>query len=141
MLRKILATIAGIIAASLSIYLIETLGHTLFPYPEGAKPLDMEWIKNNIDLIPRGSMIAVIIAHGVGIAVGMFIAGLIAKTSIIPAYVVAGFMVVATIANWFMIPSPTWFYIADGISVIAGFLFGKPLARRHIYGKIETIRS
>ena len=77
MLRKILATIAGIIAASLSIYLIETLGHTLFPYPEGAKPLDMEWIKNNIDLIPRGSMIAVIIAHGVGIAVGMFIAGLI----------------------------------------------------------------
>ena len=40
-----------------------------------------------------------------------------------------------------MIPSPTWFYIADGISVIAGFLFGKPLARRHIYGKIETIRS
>lgn len=140
MLRRVLAAIAGIIAASISIYLIETLGHLLFPFPEGAKPMDMEWIKNNIDLIPRGSMIAVIIAHGVGIAVGMFVAGLISKTSIIPAYVVAGFMVVATIANWFMIPSPTWFYIADGISVIAGFFFGKSLAHRNIYGKIETIR-
>lgn len=140
MLRRVLAAIAGIIAASISIYLIETLGHLLFPFPEGAKPMDMDWIKNNIDLIPRGSMIAVIIAHGVGIAVGMFVAGLISKTSIIPAYVVAGFMVVATIANWFMIPSPTWFYIADGISVIAGFFFGKSLAHRNIYGKIETIR-
>lgn len=140
MLRRVLAAIAGIIAASISIYLLETLGHLLFPFPEGAKPMDMEWIKNNIDLIPRGSMIAVIIAHGVGIAVGMFVAGLISKTSIIPAYVVAGFMVVATIANWFMIPSPKWFYIADGISVIAGFFFGKSLAHRNIYGKIETIR-
>lgn len=140
MLRRVLAAIAGIIAASISIYLIETLGHLLFPFPEGAKPMDMEWIKNNIDLIPRGSMIAVIIAHGVGIAVGMFVTGLISKTSIIPAYVVAGFMAVATIANWFMIPSPTWFYISDGISVIAGFFFGKSLAHRNIYGKIETIR-
>lgn len=140
MLRRILAAIAGIIAAIITISLIEQLGHTLFPYPEGAKPMDMEWIKNNIDLIPRGSMIAVIIAHGVGIAIGMFVAGLISKTSIIPAYVVAGLMIIATVGNWILIPSPIWFYIADGISVIAGFLFGKPLARRHIYGKIETIR-
>lgn len=140
MLRRILAAITGIIAAMITISIIEKLGHTLFPYPDGAKPMDMEWIKNNIDLIPRGSMIAVIIAHGVGVAIGMFVAGLISKTSIIPAYVVAGFMIVATIANWFMIPSPTWFYIADGISVIAGFFFGKSLAHRNIYGKIETIR-
>ena len=140
MLRRILAAIAGIIAAIITISIIEKLGHVLFPYPEGAKPMDIEWIKNNVDLIPQGSMIAVIIAHGVGVAVGMFVAGLISKTSIIPAYVVAGFMVVATIANWFMIPSPTWFYIADGISVIAGFFFGKSLAHRNIYGKIETIR-
>ena len=140
MLRRILAAIAGIIAAMITISIIEQLGHTLFPYPDGAKPMDMEWIKNNIDLIPRGSMIAVIIAHGVGIAVGMFVAGLISKTSIIPAYVVSGLMIIATVGNWILIPSPIWFNIADGIGVIAGFLFGKPLARRHIYGKIETIR-
>ncbi|MDA0176105.1 MULTISPECIES: hypothetical protein [Mesoflavibacter] len=140
MLKNILATIVGLIASSLSIFIIEKLGHTFFPFPEGAEPSNMEWLKNNIEAIPKGAMFAVIIAHGVGLAIGMYVAGLISKTSIIPAYIVAAFMVFATVANWIMIPSPTWFYICDGISVIAGFFFGKSLAHRNIYGKIETIR-
>ncbi|WP_452220356.1 hypothetical protein [Lacinutrix salivirga] len=132
MLRNILATIIGLVAASLTITIIEKLGIMLFPYPEGAQPQDMEWLKNNTNLIPKGAMVSVIIAHGVGIVVGMFVAGLISKTSMIPAYVVGGVMLLATVAMLIMIPSPIWYTICDGLGVLIGFLFGKSLAQNKV---------
>lgn len=133
MLRNILATIVGLIVAFLTITLIEKLGHIVFPYPEGAKPNDMEWLKNNIALIPKGAMIFVIIAHTCGVILGMGIAGFISKTSIIPAYIVGGIMIIITIIMLFLIPSPIWFTISDTLGVIAGFFFGKSLAQRNVF--------
>ena len=48
-MKNVLATIVGLIVASATVYVFESLiGHNLFPLPEGAKPMDMEWIKDNI---------------------------------------------------------------------------------------------
>ncbi len=90
-MKNILATIVGFIVASVTVYIFESLiGHNLFPLPEGANPMDMEWIKNNMDQIPMGAKIFVVIAHFMGIVAGMFVAGLISKTSMLPAYIFAG---------------------------------------------------
>lgn len=46
-MKNSLATIIGLIIASVTVYLFETLiGHQLFPIPEGTNPMDMEWIWN-----------------------------------------------------------------------------------------------
>ena len=133
-MRHVLATIAGFIVASLVVYIFETLiGHNLFPLPEGANPMDMDWIKNNMDQIPTGSKVFVVIAHFVGIIAGMFIAGLISKTSMIPAYIVGGLMLAATIFNSVMLPKELWFTISDGAFAIIGFLIGKSLAAKQIH--------
>lgn len=132
MLKNILATVLGFIAASITITLIEKLGVVLFPYPEGAQPEDIEWLKNNTALIPKGAMICVIIAHAIGIIIGMFIAGFISKTSMVPAYIVGILMLLATIAMLIMIPSPIWYSISDGLGVIIGFMFGKSLAQNKV---------
>ncbi|MFK7782230.1 hypothetical protein [Psychroserpens sp.] len=132
-MKNVIATIVGFIVASVTVYVFESLiGHNLFPLPEGANPMDMEWIKNNMDQIPMGSKIFVVIAHFMGIAIGMFVAGLISKTSMIPAYIVGGLMVAATFFNIFMLPKELWFTISDGALAFVGFLAGTSLAKKQI---------
>jgi hypothetical protein len=132
-MKNILATIVGFIAASLTVFIFESLiGHNLFPLPEGANPMDMEWIKNNMDQIPTGSKVFVVIAHFMGIVVGMLVAGLISKTSMIPAYIVGLLMIAATFFNIFMLPKDLWFTISDGLFAFIGFLLGTSLAKKQI---------
>jgi len=132
-MRHVLATIVGFIVASLTVYIFESLiGHNLFPLPEGANPMDMEWIKQNMDQIPTGSKVFVVMAHFIGIIAGMFIAGLISKTSRIPAYIVGGLMIAATFYNIIMLPKELWFTISDGALVIVGFIIGKYLASKQL---------
>ena len=47
MLRNILAGIAGVIAGGLAVFALETLGHIIFPLPEGIEidPMDMESVR------------------------------------------------------------------------------------------------
>jgi hypothetical protein len=132
-MRNVIATIIGFIVASLTVYIFESLiGHNLFPLPQGAKPMDMEWIKNNMHLIPTGSKIFVVIAHFIGIVVGMLVAGLISRTSMIPTYIVGILMVAATFFNIFMLPKELWFTISDGAFAFIGFLIGTSLAKKQL---------
>jgi hypothetical protein len=132
-MKNVLATILGFIVASVTVYIFESLiGHSLFPLPEGIDPMDMESIKDNMHLIPTGSKIFVVIAHFMGIVTGMFVAGLISKTSMIPAYIVGGLMIAATFFNIFVLPKELWFTIADGTLAFVGFLIGTVLAKKQL---------
>lgn len=132
-MKNVLATIVGLIVASLVVYIFETvLGHNLFTFPEGAKLNDMEWIKNNMDKIPMGAKIFVVIGHFTGIVTGMFIAGLISKISMIPAYIVGVLMVTATFMTIFMLPKELWFTISDGVLAFVGFVVGTSLAKKQL---------
>ena len=132
-MKNILATIVGFIVASSVVYIFETLlGQSLFPLPEGADPMNMEWIKNNMDQIPTGAKVFVVIAHFMGIVVGMFVAGLISKTSMVPAYIVGCLMIAATFFNIFVLPKELWFSISDGAFAFVGFLVGHTLAKKQM---------
>jgi len=133
-MKHVLATIIGLIAASAIVFVIEKIGHTIFPMPDFINSNDIDSIKSNIDSIPKGNMAFVALAHGLGIFIGMLVASLIAKTSMIPSYIVGGLMAIISIAYYFLIPSPSWFVIVDLASIVLGFSIGKKLAT----GKIQT---
>ena len=132
-MKNVLATIVGLIVAFIITSSFEWLSTQLFPLPADAKPMATEWLKANIDKVPFGAMVLVSIAHGLGIIAGMYVAGKISKVSLTPAYIVATLMVIGTLANLFMIPHPTWFMIADIITVAVGFFLGKSLAQRNVF--------
>lgn len=135
-MKNILATVLGFITASLIVYLFETvLGHALFPLPEGANPMDMEWLKNNMSNIPVGAKLCVVLGHFFGIISGMFVAALISKTSVVPSYIVGILMLIATAFNIIMLPKELWFLIADASLIILGFFLGKKLAQQRIIQK------
>ncbi|MGB6268102.1 MAG: hypothetical protein WBF67_03750 [Olleya sp.] len=137
MLKNVIATIVGLVIAAGVVYLFESLiGHKFFPLPEGIDPMHMESIKANMHLIPTGAKAFVVIGHFAGIICGMLVAGMISKTSIIPAYIVGGVMLAATAFNIIMLSKELWFSLADGLLAIAAFFFGKSLANRYVYGKL-----
>jgi uncharacterized membrane protein AbrB (regulator of aidB expression) len=74
----------------------------------------------------------VVIAHFMGIVAGMFVAGFISKTSMVPAYIVGGLMLAATIFNVAMLPKELWFSISDIVLAVVGLLLGKSLAKRQL---------
>ena len=51
----------------------------------------------------------------------------------IPAYIVATIMILATAAVTIALPKGTWFVIAEVVGVIAGFFFGKTLAQKNVF--------
>lgn len=132
-MKNIFATIIGFFVASATVYIFETIiGHTMFPLPEGVDPMDMEWIKDNMDKIPMGSKIFVVIAHFAGIIAGMFMAAQISRRSMVPSYIVGVLMLAATFATIFMLPKELWFTISDAVFVLAGYLIGKHLASKQM---------
>lgn len=132
-MKNVLATILGFISAAFMVYVFETLiGQSLFPLPEGANPMDMEWIKNNMNQIPMGSKIFVVIAHFIGIILGMLVAAKISKVSMIPSYIVGAIMLAATFFNIYVLPKELWFTFSDGILVILGFIIGKSIGMKQL---------
>ncbi|MBT8265867.1 MAG: hypothetical protein KJP20_04925 [Bacteroidia bacterium] len=131
-MKNVIATLAGLMVAAIITFGIESLSSSIFPLPDGADPTNMEWLKNNIDLIPTGAMILVAFAHFIGIVIGMLVAGLISRTSLIPAYIVGVLMLAGTIANLVMIPHPTWFMVVDILGVLVGICIGKSVAAKKI---------
>ncbi|RCW91530.1 hypothetical protein [Winogradskyella arenosi] len=133
MLRSIAATIIGLISASLTVYVIESLiGHHLFPLPLGADPLNIEWLSTHMHEIPVGMKICVVLAHFIGIMAGMFVAAKISKKSIIPSYIVGIMMLFATLSNIIMLPKEFWFTLSDGSLALLGFFLGKSLAKKQL---------
>ena len=135
-LRNVFGTIIGFGIAVFVVYFFESLiGHNFFPLPEGADPTDMDWLKNNMDQIPVGSKIFVVIAHFAGIISGMVIAAKISKKSMVPSYIVGILMLVATLAVIIMLPKELWFAITDGVLAIVAFFLGKSIASKYITPK------
>jgi len=79
MLRKILAVIAGLISGGISIGIIQTMGHFLYPIPEGMKSDNMEAMKNYVETAPFMALFFVIISYAVGALVSGFVSTKIAN--------------------------------------------------------------
>ncbi|SHE77252.1 hypothetical protein [Chryseobacterium takakiae] len=51
-MRRILAVIAGMILGSIGVWLMERLGHSLYPFPSGLRPDDLESFKSYVENLP-----------------------------------------------------------------------------------------
>lgn len=110
--RKILAVIAGLVAAALMVGLVQKLGHLIYPLPAGTDPNDPETFKNYVENAPFLAVFFVIIAYAAGALTGGFVATKIARdSSRAPAFIVGSIMLLFSIYMMLIIPSPIWFWI------------------------------
>lgn len=123
-LRLVVGCLAGILAAMLLIAGIQTVGHQIFPPPEGLADASGDQLAALIAAIPFEAWIPVLVSYLLGAEAGAAIAGLISRRPGLTAAIVGAVLLGATAANLTLLPHPTWFAIASVVAVVAGSVGG-----------------
>ena len=129
--RKVaIAVFVGIFGAGFAIALFIYLGHLIVPVdiPEGFK----EWSKDAkimyMKNLPLGHYIAVIVAQGLGILLGVIAGRLLYNKAIRPLYIILVIMLMMSVINYLSMPHPTWFIFADiGFSSLLSLVYIRSL--------------
>ncbi len=128
MLRKILAIPAGFLAGGLGIFLVQAIGHKLYPLPEGMNPNDMEAMKNYVDTAPFMALFFVIISYALGAFLSGFVSTKVAGDHKKVYAIACGIVfLIQSIYMMYSLPTPMWFWVL-GILVWALVLAGWKLA-------------
>lgn len=118
-MRNIAAGFIGIITAGLLVWLVETIGHSVYPVPADLDFRDAEAVTAYVATLPMGALAFVAAAWFIGTLGGVLVACKIgASKPIVYAVVVGGFILLATAFNLATIPHP----IAFSVIAIAGII-------------------
>ncbi len=134
MLRNILAGIAGVIAGGLAVFALETLGHIIFPLPEGIEidPMDMESVRAAASQIPAINKLAVVIAWFGGAVVAGWVASLVSQSGkLLVPLICGGILMLGGLANLISIPSPIWMWVLGLAAFLPGAWLGTRLPPNH----------
>ena len=126
--KNIAAGIAGIVVAGLLVWLVEMIGHSVYPPPAGLDFANADAMRAYIDTLPIGALLFVAAAWFIGTLGGTFTACKIGTAKpMVFACVVGGLMFVATVVNLAMIPHPLWFSALGIIGIAVGAWLGMTL--------------
>ncbi|MBT8103062.1 MAG: hypothetical protein KJO95_08850 [Gammaproteobacteria bacterium] len=123
--KNIAAGLAGVVIAIALVWLIEMIGHSVYPPPADLDFADPDAMRAYIATLPIGAFAFVggawFIATLVGTSVACRIGG---AKPLIFAIVVGGLMLLATLANLIMIPHPLWFSSISVLGIILAAWLG-----------------
>ena len=120
MIRNVGAAITGLVTAFALVYLVEKLGHSLYPPPTDLDFSDPDSVRPYIATLPIIALLFPMFAWFAGTFAGSIVASIIgdAKPWIYPS-IVGGLIFSATVANLIAIPHPLWFSIISLIGIVA----------------------
>ena len=123
--RNIMAGIVGVIIAMLSVWLVQKIGHAVYP-----PPADLEAMRVYVESLPIGALLFVIASYFIGTAVGTCAACAIG--TMLPrvfAMLVSCVMLVGTAMNVAMIPHPVWFIVLAVVAIVIAAWLGTKCER------------
>lgn len=120
MLRPILGTLAGVVVGVFVVGLVESVGHMIFPPPEGVNLKNPEELTAIMNTIPLGAKISVLIAWGIGVFVGGVAALFIAKSETWPVWAVGAVLLLGGFYTMTTIPHPIWMILGAVLVTLAG---------------------
>lgn len=138
-IRLIPALLAGLFVCFITIALIETAGHAIFPAPTGLDYSDPAALEAYVEALPLAAKLFVLAAWLFGTADGVFVACLIDRTRyFLCAGIIGAAAWLATAANLFMIPHPAWLAAAGLIGIPITALLAARLSRRLLPPRAEA---
>ena len=128
MLRSILAVLAGLLAAWITVSLFEFASMHTFPPPAGVDVHDPRQLASLVAKMPVGALALVLAGWVVGALDGGLLAGSIAKRRA-PAIVVGVLVMLGAFLMVAMVPHPLWMSIAGVLLPVPAALAGAWLVR------------
>lgn len=129
--KRIVATLAGLVVAMLVVMLAEGAGHTMFPPPEGLDIANPDDQARLMEVISLGAKIAVVLAWFLGATAGAATAMAVAR-NIMPGWAVGLVMAGLSVATTQMFPHPLWMVVAALVLPLVGVLLVKRLMAARI---------
>ncbi len=128
-MRRLLGVVAGLVTEYILVYLLEMLGHLIFPPPDGIGLMNREEIARIMDQIPLGGLISLVIAWFLGTLGAAFVATRVGKESTMTsAYIIGGFAIGFGLINFFAIPHPLWLIWTGLAAFVVGAYYGGKMA-------------
>ena len=131
--RSILGVLAGVVVAGCVVFVVEGIGHALFPPPAGLDVTNPEDQARLIAALPVAAKAMVVLAWFLGSLAGAAVAMGIARRAL-PGWIVAAVMIALSVLTTQMFPHPAWMV---GAAVILP-LVAAWLARRLLAGRIDS---
>lgn len=131
MKRLIGGIAAGIVVAFATVWIIDMVGHLLYPIPTDLDIRDFEAIGRYIQAMPAPAMALVLLAWFAGALVGGLVAGLISRRHW-PVWLIAALVACAGIVNVMMIAHPTLLQIGAVVAPLLGGLVASQIVRRRL---------
>lgn len=127
--KNIAAGIAGVLVAAGLVWLIEMIGHSVYPMPAELNISDTDAMRSYVAGLPIGAFLFVGGGWFLGTLAGTTAACRIgtAKPQVF-AMVVGGMMLAATAFNLAVIPHPLWFAITGVAGIIVAAWLGMTLS-------------
>lgn len=131
MIRNVIAIVIAFFSGGIAVFLLETLGHTIYPLPDGVDPSDMKQIAEYVKTAPIGSILFVLLAQCGGSLTGGWVAGLIGTAKKLNLGMIYGFLALLMAGlNLILIPSPIWFIVLSLALPIPLAILGAKLSGR-----------
>ena len=128
MFRKIIAGIVGIFVAGALVWVVEKIGHTIYPTPADLDVGNTDVMRAYIDTLPLGALLTVALAWFIGTLGGTFVACRIGSARpLIYLLVVGGMMFAGAAFNLMIIPHPIWFSVLGIVGIFVGAWLGMKL--------------
>lgn len=128
--RQALGVIAGVVVGGLVVFLVELVGHSLFPTPPSTDLSNPEDVKRLISLLPVGALLMVLVGWLLGSLAGAWTASRIARTNM-AGWIVAALFILLTVYNFTVIPHPLWMMAAGVvIPLVAAWIAARLSAPR-----------
>ncbi len=126
--RKIGAGILGVIVAVALVWIVETIGHTIYPPPADLDFGNTDVMRAYIDTLPLGALLTVALAWFAGSLGGTLVACKVGSARpLVYVLVVGGMMFAGAAFNLTIIPHPIWFSILGIVGIFAGAWLGMRL--------------
>lgn len=130
-IRLALALLAGMAAAFITVALIETAGHALYPTPQGLNQNNPQALRAYIEALPLGAKLFVLVAWLAGTVDGVFVSCLVGRRRYgLCAAAIGTALLLATAANLWLIPHPLWLAAAGLLGIPATAYATARLCRR-----------
>ncbi|AKM06669.1 hypothetical protein [Pelagerythrobacter marensis] len=129
--RNVVATIAGIVVAVTVVFVVEGIGHAIFPPPEGLDLTVAEDRERLMDLVPTGAKAAVVAAWFLGALAGACTA-IAASGRILMAWIVGVVIALAGLWTTQMFPHPDWMLASAAVLPLVAVLVAKRLMASRI---------
>lgn len=135
--RNIAAGVAGIVVAFALVWIVEKIGHAVYPPPADLNFADAEAMRDYVATLPYGALLFVAAAWFTGATAGTCAACAIgAARPMYMAVVVGGVVFIAASINLLMIPHPIWFSVLGLAGILVGAALGT-MCKRAAAGPAE----